>query len=187
MTRRLTGEEEALWDRLRGTVKPLKKRRASKPAPRIATKPAPRDGVSEKPAEPPAPIAVPKPAKTPPALAPLEQKTRRRLSRGAVEIDSRIDLHGMRQERAFTVLAAFLAREQAAGARIVLVVTGKGAATEEGRGVLHRAVPEWLARHDLRHLVVGFEEAARRHGGAGALYVRIRRRRAAAHPAAPRA
>ena len=64
-------------------------------------------------------------------------------------------------------------------ARIVLVVTGKGNATARGRGVLRQAVPGWLARPDLRELVVGFEEAGRRHGGEGALYVGIRRRRAA--------
>ena len=82
----------------------------------------------------------------------------------------------MRQERAFAVLVSFLRHAQARGARIVLVITGKGREGEEGRGVLRQAVPGWLARPDLRDLVVGFEEAGRRHGGAGALYVRLRRR-----------
>ncbi|HEX5866107.1 MAG TPA: Smr/MutS family protein, partial [Beijerinckiaceae bacterium] len=47
----------------------------------------------------------------------------------------------------------------------------------EERGVLRRVVPHWLRLPDLRPLVVGFEEAAVRHGGAGALYVRLRRAR----------
>ncbi len=65
----------------------------------------------------------------------------------------------------------------------MLVITGKGApGGERGpdgaeRGVLRRMVPHWLAAADMRAVVVGFEEASRGHGGAGALYVRIRRRR----------
>ena len=85
----------------------------------------------------------------------------------------------MRQERAFSALSAFLRSQQASGARIVLVVTGKGREGSEGRGVLRESVPHWLAGGKLRPFVVGFEEAHRRHGGGGALYVRIRRRRAA--------
>jgi DNA-nicking Smr family endonuclease len=59
----------------------------------------------------------------------------------------------------------------------VLVVTGKGGPGDDGRrGVLRQSVPHWLATEELRQFVVGFGEAERRHGGAGALYVRIRRR-----------
>jgi DNA-nicking Smr family endonuclease len=83
----------------------------------------------------------------------------------------------MRQERAHSALTAFLRRAQARGDRIVLVVTGKGATGEDGRGVLRNVVPMWLAQPELRDFVVGFEDAGRRHGGSGALYVRIRRRR----------
>ena len=85
----------------------------------------------------------------------------------------------MRQDRADAALTAFLRSAQARGNRIVLVVTGKGNADRDGRGVLRQVVPGWLARPDLREFVVGFQEAGRRHGGEGALYVRIRRRRAA--------
>jgi DNA-nicking Smr family endonuclease len=107
----------------------------------------------------------------------MEEKTRRKLGRGLVEIDAKIDLHGMRQERAHDALVGFLRHAQSQGHRIVIVVTGKGKAGE-ARGVLRYAVPGWLSRPDLRELVVGFEEAGRRHGGEGALYVRIRRPRA---------
>jgi DNA-nicking Smr family endonuclease len=98
-------------------------------------------------------------------------------------LDSVIDLHGMRQAEAHGALVAFLHRAQAGGHTVVLVVTGKGgAASGEGlfdeRGVLRRVVPHWLRLPDVRPLVLGFEEAAPHHGGAGALYVRLRRRRA---------
>jgi DNA-nicking Smr family endonuclease len=62
----------------------------------------------------------------------------------------------------------------------VLVITGKGASNSvEGheRGVLKRQVPHWLRLPALRRLVVGFEDAHVAHGGEGALYVRVRRRR----------
>jgi DNA-nicking Smr family endonuclease len=102
-------------------------------------------------------------------------------------VDGRIDLHGMRQDRAFSALLGFLRQSQARGFRTVLVITGKGKESLDfpagkGRGVLRQSVPAWLARPDLRDLVLGFEEAGRRHGGAGALYVRLRRRRAASRP-----
>jgi DNA-nicking Smr family endonuclease len=104
------------------------------------------------------------------------------LRRGRQGIEARIDLHGMRQDEAHAVLRGFLRRSQGAGLKVVLVVTGKGGAAAEDapfgeRGVLRRVVPHWLRLPDLRPLVVGFEEAAPHHGGAGALYVRLRRAR----------
>jgi DNA-nicking Smr family endonuclease len=110
-------------------------------------------------------------------LARLEERARRRLARGVADVDGRIDLHGMRQERAFMALTSFLRHAQSRGHRLVLVITGRGREDEEGRGVLRQMVPSWLARPEFRDLVLGFEEAGRRHGGSGALYVRIRRRR----------
>ena len=203
MSRKLSDEERALWDRTRETVRALPKRRTKTPAAEPPdTKPSdakPRNTKSRnaKPSIAPAggkmPAARPTPsasksgpgAKPGPALAPLEPRTRRRLARGGADVDARIDLHGMRQERAFTALVSFLRQAQADGHRLVLVVTGKGGKDRngdnggEGRGVLRQAVPAWLSRPDLRALVIGWEEAGSRHGGAGALYVRIRRRREA--------
>jgi DNA-nicking Smr family endonuclease len=101
------------------------------------------------------------------------------LRRGRQGIEAVMDLHGMRQAEAHQALRSFLHRSQGAGLKIVLVVTGKGAAGSdnpfEERGVLRRMVPHWLRLPDLRPLVVGFEEAAHHHGGTGAFYVRLRR------------
>ena len=71
-------------------------------------------------------------------------------------------------------------RAQADGARMVLVVTGKGAGRGDReaaveRGVLKRQVPMWLSLPEFRLLIVGFEDAHVGHGGEGALYVRLRR------------
>ena len=95
-----------------------------------------------------------------------------------------IDLHGMRRQEAFVALRAFLAKVQSEGARLVLVVTGKGerGALGEGTpGILRQSVPNWLREPGYDAIVVGFEEAQRPHGGAGAFYVRLRRRDRLAH------
>jgi DNA-nicking Smr family endonuclease len=117
----------------------------------------------------------------------LERKKARKISSGRIEIDGRIDLHGMRQSEAHTALTRFLNRAYAEGRRWVLVITGKGAPLRtahdeklerEGveRGVLRRNVPRWLAEPDLAPIIIGFTTAAIRHGGEGALYVHIRKR-----------
>ena len=69
---------------------------------------------------------------------------------------------------------SFLSRAHSSGIRYVLVITGKGTSSG-GDGVLRRAVPGWLATAPFRALVGSHDHAARNHGGAGALYVRLRR------------
>ena len=90
-----------------------------------------------------------------------------------------LDLHGMTQAAAHAALMRFLHRSQSAGYRLVLVVTGKGR-PEDGlrpgdRGVLRRMVPHWLGLPEARAVVLGWDQAGPRQGGAGALYVRLRR------------
>jgi DNA-nicking Smr family endonuclease len=105
------------------------------------------------------------------------------LAQGRSAIDQSIDLHGMNQAQAHQALRGFLSFAQARGDRLVLVVTGKGApkaralefSPSQEPGVLRRMVPYWLHAADLRAIVLGFEEAGRPHGGAGALYVRLRK------------
>lgn len=117
----------------------------------------------------------------PPSLERIDHRTKRRLRNGAVPIDDRLDLHGMTQEAAHSALRGFLMLARSRGARIVLVITGKGKPKPGGdphdRGILRRAVPHWLSDPSLRDLVIGFEEAHLAHGGAGAIYVRLRRPR----------
>jgi DNA-nicking Smr family endonuclease len=173
-------EEAALWKQVAKTVTPLHPERA-KPKPVKAAKESP-PAKSERPDGPRAaqPVSNPPPAraKPPPALNAFDRRTMSRLGRGITAIDARIDLHGLTQARAHVQLIDFLRSAQASGARVVLVITGKGGnGRGEERGVLRRVVPVWLSSSELRPLVVGFDEAGRSHGGAGALYVRIRRRR----------
>ena len=182
--RKLSAAEEALWRVVAKTASALPGRAAlderddgAGSEMEISTPPRP---ASRKLASP----AVPRPIASPPKLTPIERRLFTRLGRGSAPIDSRLDLHGLTQHEAHSRLARFLSQSQARGDKIVLVITGKGrpgsgSATAEG-GVLRRVVPHWLAAPDLRPLVVGFEEAHVTHGGSGALYIRIRRKRSPA-------
>jgi len=172
-TRRLTHAEAELWTIVTATVRPFRAR----PAPLVEEPPPP-----PKPAEPlretaPAPVAHrdrPPPPKAPTPLVEIDHRTRAKIKRGRLEVSAKLDLHGLRQDEAQRALNAFLRRAQADGAKVAIVVTGKGLSREEG-GVLRRVVPMWLQSPGLRDVVVGFGEASRHHGGEGALYVQIRR------------
>ena len=115
------------------------------------------------------------PAAQPPRQHGLDAPTRGKLAKGRLPIEGKVDLHGLTQSEAHALLLSFLHRAQSDGRRHVLVVTGKGSSSG-GDGVLRRAVPAWFATAPFRALVGGYEDAARRHGGGGALYVRLRRR-----------
>ena len=204
--RRLTAGEARLWDAIAKLVTPLPGRASPTPelprppAPPTAAMP-PLSAPILKPSAPPTakrPRAKhpPKPAPEPPrpaTAAPyqpppqrhspstsLERTAKVGLRRGRLAIEARIDLHGMVQTEAHAALTGFLLQARAAGHSYVLVVTGKGgpdyAEAFAERGVLRRSVPHWLRGPELRGIVLGFEEAARHHGGGGALYVRLRRR-----------
>ena len=131
-------------------------------------------------------VALPEiPTVTASVASEFDRTLRRRLGRGAQSIDDRLDLHGLTQLAAHRQLLAFLSQAQARGARIVIVITGKGSISDTanvprddgiGRGILRRSVPLWLKQTEFRPFVIAFSAAARHHGGEGALYVRVRRR-----------
>lgn len=169
-------KDHAAWDAYTQQVTPLdpqvKRRHQAVPA---KITPAP---VEEAPAiaSPPPPVGTTIAAPLPIAL---DRLTLRRVRRGDHAIDERIDLHGLTQALAHRRLLTFLQSAQARGARLVMVITGKGRSEGEGRGggVLRRAVPLWLEEPAFRVLVVAVSPAARGHGGEGALYLRLRRPR----------
>jgi DNA-nicking Smr family endonuclease len=117
------------------------------------------------------PQAVPlKRSPEPAAIAPLTRREKQRVARGHDRIDARLDLHGHTLPEAHAQLLRFLRRASENEARLVLVITGKS-------GVLRQEVPRWLSLPDFRVLVIAAEPAAIRHGGDGALYLRVRRER----------
>lgn len=194
MKRRLTAEERRLWALVARTMDetrsvPAETPEPAPPAPKIAAKPA----KPAKPARTPATEAdmaalmaqlaagvrhtpAPRPPARPTRHAPdpLEPRRLRRLSRERDPIEARIDLHGFGVWEAEDRLKAFLLRAWSNGLRAVLVVTGKGYG---GEGQIRRHARDWLASRDLRDVVAGVSSAARKHGGEGALYVALKRRR----------
>jgi DNA-nicking Smr family endonuclease len=181
-SRRLSADDQAVWKNVTRSIRPLKPARSvessSQGAPDLS------DAAAERAATPrPVPV-VPPTKKEPPPLAPFGRRMRQKLARGTEPIERRLDLHGLTQREAHDALVHFLRSAQAQDARMVLVVTGKGARAADRdpfveRGVLRRLVPHWLKAPEFRNLVVGFEAANIGHGGEGALYVRLRR---AKHP-----
>jgi len=166
-------DERALWRRATGDVKPLVAKRARvepEAAEELAPKPAPR------PAAPAVSTTRPLPSLEPGESPGLDRRTAEKLRRGRLEIEARLDLHGMTQEEAHRALARFVHRAQENGVRMVLVITGKGSATGGG-GVLRAAVPRWLNEAGLRPCILSFAWAQPKDGGSGALYVLLRRRR----------
>ncbi len=173
MTRRidrLSEDDRVLWNLVARTAKPLKGRTAiDRPdiGPNIGdeTKPPPVRAA--------APVAAAKPRMQHVSHA-LDEPTLEKLSKGRLPIEGRVDLHGLTQDEAYSLLFSFLHRAHAGGIRYVLVITGKGSSSG-GDGVLRRAVPAWLSTPAFRPLVSSHDHAARNHGGSGALYVRLRR------------
>jgi len=174
----LTRDERVLWDTVAGSITPLHN------GPPVADEGAEPDGPATAPA-PPSTRAIkpsaPPSQPGPPPLAPLGRRMRARVARGREAIDARLDLHGLTQSEAHAELLHFLRAASGRGARLVLVITGKGRRGEgDGeRGVLRRQVPQWLGLSEFRPFVVGFEDAHITHGGEGALYVRVRKTRGA--------
>jgi len=179
-SRRLSADEHRLWTSVTQAMKPLKPSRN-----RSAGEASDADARPDERATQPVGSAAPLPAKkstAPPPLAPLERRLRQRLAKGNEPIERRLDLHGLTQREAHAALTGFLRSAQAQGAKVVLVVTGKGMRGADRdpfaeRGVLRRLVPQWLNAPELRSIVVGFDAAHIGHGGEGALYVRLRRPR----------
>lgn len=181
--RRLSPEEERLWQKITETTTPLKIS-ASTDQPLIRKK-----NVQGKPKTAPAfrvdhNASLQKPAtRMPSSIQPLrmDRKTFNQMKRGKTSPEARIDLHGMTVDVAHTALRAFLLRSHSERKRLVLVITGKGqhdgttSFFETGRGVLRRQVPLWLEQAPLRQIVLQTATAHEKHGGSGAIYVYLTR------------
>ena len=169
--RRLSPDEAKLWARVVESVRPLRPTAAAappeqpKPAPALPARPASR-------ARPP-PAARRGPGQT------LDAGWDRRLARGLVAPDSILDLHGHNLATAYDLLDRRLDEAIRAGARLLLLVTGKPPSPGAGarRGAIRAAVGDWL--HASRHAgsIAAVRNAHPRHGGAGALYIVLRRPR----------
>lgn len=171
MKRPLKPEERHIWGVVAATVHPLPGKATPKAEPSDAIPPPTMADAGVRIDRPAAP-GVKRP-KLRPALDPIEPRRKHRIAKAREEIGARLDLHGLDQDRARGVLERFLVRAWDDGFRAVLVITGKGV---QGDGILKRRTPEWLAAPHLAHMVAGISDAARHHGGEGALYVALKRK-----------
>lgn len=105
----------------------------------------------------------------------IDRKNWERLKRGQMRIEKTLDLHGQTQTEAHASLNRFLTMAATAGLRCVLVVTGKGGG--EGKGILRQMAPRWLGEAGNVDKILTYSPAQPRHGGDGALYILLRKRR----------
>lgn len=207
--RPLSDDDQHIWRRVTSSVDPLhpnKKQSLASPAvpvsPVVGAKPKDRSAQTPvKRTEPIQPFRIGSKAKTAlPSKQPfaqaqgdqpgvnkvspnMDRRNFQRLLRGQIDIDATLDLHGMTSDAARQRLVLFLQQAHARGARLVLVITGKGNKThidEFNRprsGILRAALPDWLRAGALSGLVLQVTQAHPKHGGKGAFYVYLRRRR----------
>jgi DNA-nicking Smr family endonuclease len=182
-SRRLAADDLRLWHHVTRDVAPLRTPEdlaASEPVPEPAVEPAPR--LTRAAAAIQLRHGPTLPTLQPGTIAGVDRATGERLRRGALTIDGRLDLHGLTQSEAHAALDRFVAGSATRGRRCVLVITGKGlgdgALGDGKRGVLRQAVPRWLNETPNRARILAVMPAQPKHGGAGALYVLLKRKRA---------
>jgi DNA-nicking Smr family endonuclease len=107
----------------------------------------------------------------------IDERRKRHLIRGKADIDARLDLHGLTQDQAHIRLKSFILNCYNNHKRFVIVITGKGKSSDGFGGVIKKSTPHWLQFSDISPYIIGFEQAHINHGGAGALYVWIRKKR----------
>jgi DNA-nicking Smr family endonuclease len=173
--RRLSPEEAALWARVVASVEPLEGK-SSEPLSCAPAKAGAQTGFEPRPSGlRPAPERT-KAASRAPANT-LDGSWDRRLSRGLVQPDLAVDLHGHNLETAYRTLDAGLSQAIARQARVLLLVTGKPREPGSGRGSIRAAVGDWLQASAHADHIAAVRGAHPRHGGAGALYIVLRRSR----------
>jgi DNA-nicking Smr family endonuclease len=173
--RRLNPDEARLWAKVVESVRPLDGVALPSLPADAGTReaPPPGPGLRRGAKPPPPPPARKTPGET------LDGSWDRRLSRGLVSPDVVVDLHGHNLATAYDLLDRRLAQSIQAGARLLLLVTGKPPGPERPvkRGAIRAAVGDWL--HASRHAgdIAAVRNAHPRHGGSGALYIVLRRPR----------
>lgn len=187
MSRRLAPDEQALWALVAATVKPLHPHQPVETPAGAAPALPPRvdrhrvGAVKARVSPPPLPSATRATTET------LDASWDKRLSSGKIVPDIVIDLHGLRREQARHLLYSRVADAEARGLRILLVITGKGhnpgpspADLMEGRparGAIRADLPRWLGEDGLSSRIAAVRRAHPRHGGAGAAYLILKRKR----------
>lgn len=171
--RRLSPDEHQLWSAVARTVKPLRPQAKVVP-PEPASEPQPVPTRPVKASGPPVPI-LPTPARVPVSV--LDNGWEKRIRGGAIQPDMSIDLHGHSLAAAHAQLGRALGSALARGVRVLLVVTGKPREDNSRRGAIRAEIGHWLETSAYADRIASVRVAHPRHGGDGALYVILRRRK----------
>jgi len=178
-SKKLSAEDIEIWLRIADTASPLSKEDKNfanlfDSTHQAGSKTPPRPPEPKKPNPPPMPSYQPVlQTSSAPMLDKIDLKSARNISKGKTSIDGRLDLHGLTQQAAYRALFDCVENAYYSGKRTILVITGKG---NLGRGVLRENVPKWLAQAPFHRLISAYSQSHSTHGGAGALYIRIRRK-----------
>ncbi len=190
--KKLSTEDKDLWDRVARSTTPMHAKPAIQARIQAKSDPEPARDAMPVPERMPAfrigeraDTAMPTPTGTARPHAPLrmDAATHKKMARGKLKPEGRIDLHGKTLAEAHPALTSFILSAHSAGKRLVLVITGKGKDRDTDgpipirRGVLRHQVPHWLHAPPLGALILEVREAHQRHGGHGAYYVYLRRPR----------
>ena len=176
MVRKLSAEEQALWQRVVNSVRPMDGRARPHAVP-AASAPVTESLPSTVPAAVPGGPARSKPRAQPGTT--LDSSWDRRLSRGLLGPDRTVDLHGHNLATAHELLDRRLEEAISSGARLLLLITGKppkGEGHPGERGAIRAAIGDWLAASRHAGDIAAVRNAHPRHGGGGALYIVLRRR-----------
>ena len=185
--RRLSPEEQAIWSKVAQTVSPLPGREqplsaveVGRPLPARA---APVTAKSRQPTAKPPVSAGKAPPSRPMPVAVLDDSWERRIATGAIIPEMSVDLHGHSLDAAHKRLNQALGAAVARGVRVLLVVTGnpRPRATvslgQKARGAIRAEIGDWLALSGHADTIASVRTAHPRHGGLGALYIILRRRK----------
>lgn len=203
MTRRskrgLSDDDKALWSRVAATATPMdrsgapkiaedapvKKTAQIRPQPTTTADRLPAFRVGEKSSFSKGAVNHAPSLSVQLAHAPvrMDHGTHKRMTRGKLKPEGRIDLHGMTLSEAHPALISFIFHSHELERRLVLIITGKGKDRDSGgpipirRGILKHQIPNWLTTPPLGSMILDIREAHQRHGGGGAYYVYLKRRR----------
>jgi len=166
-------DDKDLWEQTIEKIKPLGARKTKTKSPPV--EPAPELQPEAK---------IPKLVRSTPekvlkvdAREGIDKNQRRRMDRGDLPIEDIVDLHGLTRMEANTVLDQFIEKAYSEGKRMLLVITGKGYKSKYNKSVLKQELPHWLNRENLQGKILRFSTAQPKHGGDGAFYVLLKRKR----------
>ena len=181
MVRKLGADETALWSQVAASVRPMagRVRPPLQPLPKVALQPQPTAPTPPKRSAAANRVAV--------DAATLDGSWDKAIRRGVLTPDATIDLHGYTADRAHALLVQRIGDAALSGARVLLVITGKGGRARDAdrdrrhhddhpRGVIRSRLRDWLGGAELRPFIAALRPAHPRHGGSGAFYVILRRR-----------